>query len=208
MRFFVLVNAGETLSGCVTEFLPVANAPVGNAERCAACGRWITMLPLLPPSKVDLTAWGPQYGDLALGSASVLLVSPRTYEHFLSDGLTGMENLGPAKIVRVKAHNRDMGAPPRYIAVRVAHSNAAIDVAASGLITDGEGICPKCRLGGIITRISRLVLESDTWSGEDIFVARGLPSTFIASERFADLCRRHELTNCHLIPADNYELRG
>jgi hypothetical protein len=53
-------------------------------------------------------------------------------------------------------------------------------------------------------RLRRLVLEPGTWSGEDVFVARGLEGTIITSERFKEFCDREAFTNCVLIEAAHF----
>ncbi|MBI4719476.1 MAG: hypothetical protein HY763_16900 [Planctomycetes bacterium] len=53
-------------------------------------------------------------------------------------------------------------------------------------------------------RWKRIVLEPETWSGEDIFIARGC-SAIITSERFRDFVERHKLLNIVLVPAEEYD---
>jgi hypothetical protein len=63
-----------------------------------------------------------------------------------------------------------------------------------------ESACAECRIGSMM-RLRRLVLEPGTWSGEDAFIARGLPGTIITSERFKEYCEQGAFTNCLLIEA-------
>ncbi|MCS6946152.1 MAG: hypothetical protein NZM12_00900, partial [Steroidobacteraceae bacterium] len=48
------------------------------------------------------------------------------------------------------------------------------------------------------------VLKSDTWSGEDVFFARGLPGTILVSERFKSLCETAGLTSCSLVDTERF----
>src|SRR5687768_16800236 len=45
-------------------------------------------------------------------------------------------------------------------------------------------------------RLRRVVLQPHSWSGEDIFFARGLPGTVFVSERFKSLCEDGRYSNC------------
>jgi hypothetical protein len=40
-----------------------------------------------------------------------------------------------------------------------------------------------------------------SWQGEDVFIARGLPGTIIASERFKEFCSARAVKNVLLVDA-------
>jgi hypothetical protein len=63
--------------------------------------------------------------------------------------------------------------------------------------------CPECRSAGLESAHG-FVLEPNTWQGEDVFRARGLPGIIIVSERFAEFVQRHGFTNMKLIPTEEY----
>lgn len=134
------------------------------------------------------------------------LVSERFLSLFQARGLTGLEEVGPVEIVRLDAR-RMVAAPPRYRCCRVARGRAVVDDAASGLVRARPWACEECRSGGTIEGASRVVLEPGSWSGEDVFKARGLPGKVLVSERFERLCEQEQVTNCALIPAGNYAFR-
>ena len=50
----------------------------------------------------------------------------------------------------------------------------------------------------------KLIVESSTWSGEDIFIARGLPGIFLITEKFKTFCEECKIKNAVLIPAEEY----
>jgi hypothetical protein len=56
----------------------------------------------------------------------------------------------------------------------------------------------------LLRRWQRVILEPGSWTGEDIFHARGLPATYITSERFKEVCERYRIANAVLIPAEEY----
>ena len=94
-------------------------------------------------------------------------------------------------------------APPCYYCCGVGHSRAIIDEKASGLVREEPWTCEECHTT-LIMRTSRVALKPGSWSGEDVFFARGFPGTILTSERFRDLCVEKGFVNCNLIPADEY----
>lgn len=204
MKFFVLDRhpKPDQVLG-VTDF-HLRNPVRGEAPRCPVCGGYTGGLPLLQPVRVDLEVWGTQFGEFAFGPGDQLLVTEHLWALFRGSDLTGLLDVGPAEVIGVKAHKK-LGLPlPCYRCCRVARSRAAIDEAKSGLEREPAQRCEACRLGGIIKRAKRIVLEPDSWSGEDIFFARGLPGTILASEKFQDFCVKNHVSNCVLIPAEKY----
>jgi hypothetical protein len=125
---------------------------------------------------------------------------------WLSSGLTGLSGFGPAEVVKVTARRGKIPKPmPNYFVATPGRSRAAVDDNASGIEYERPWICEECRSGSKL-RVRRLVLEPNTWSGEDVFIARGLPGTIITSERFKEFCDRHAFSNCLLIEADRFHV--
>ena len=118
--------------------------------------------------------------------------------------MTGFEGFDPVEIVRVKPRRRFKGNVPRYYHVTVVRSEAAVDQVRSGVEWGKSVVCPVCRTARDLRRWQRVILEADTWTGENIFEARGLPATYIASERFKKLCETYGIANAVLIPAEEY----
>ncbi len=204
MKFFVLQNPKADERTAVTDFLPVDGSRTGEAPRCSACGRFIGMLPLLPPVRVELETWGTNFGDIAFGPSEELLVSARFWKLYQDSDLTGLIDVGSVEVVKLKSHQKPRKAAPRYHCCRVGLSKAAVDDAKSALEREEPATCKECRLGGIIKRIRRVVLEPSSWSGEDNFFSRGLPGTILASEKFEKFCRENQISNCLLIPAEEF----
>jgi len=211
MKFYVLnKRASPSESPACMDFLPVDPVNIGpDAPKCSTCGRFIGLLPWLPPYRVELETYGKLFADLASGPSSDVLISEKFRQLVEEHEVTGFEGFDPVEVVRVKKHRRFSGEPPPYYRVSVVRSQAAIDQVASGF--DGyEGpvfrICPVCRSGAAVypKRWQRIILEPGTWSGEDIFVARGLAGTYLVSERFKVLCEENGITNVVLIPAEEY----
>ena len=204
MQFYVLDNQPAQDSDVRTEFFMAGRTKVGKAPTCPACGVAIGSLPVLPPRRVELELWGRHYSDLAFGGGDDVLVSTRFRDAFLRSGLTGFSGFAPVEVEKVIARFRKIPKPtPSYFEAIPGRSRAAVDDRASGLDYEERWTCDECRTG-FMERMRRLVFEPGTWSGEDVFIARGLPGTIITSERFKQLCDREAFTNCVLIPAAHY----
>lgn len=206
MKFFVLKNPHTNETTFVTDFILEEGFAVGPASRCPACDRPLSMLPLMPPIRVELEAWGKGFGDIAFGSVNELLVSERFWELYLASGLTGLSDVGQVKVLKVVARKRQRESVPNYRCCRVTRSRTAIDLSKSGLDLDPPKVCSECRLGGIIKRTQRVIIEKSSWSGEDIFYARGLPGRIIVSQKFKDFCDLNQISNCLLIPAEEFSI--
>lgn len=204
MNFFVLKNPKAGNGIAVTDFLPIDGSVTGDAPQCAKCGKFLGMRPLLPPIRVELETWGTECGDIAFGPGDEILMSVRVRDCFREFGLTGIIDLGPVEIVNVNSHRKLRGNVSSYRCCRVSRSRAVIDDVKSDLQTEEPWACEECRIGGIIKRGSHFVLENGSWSGEDIFFARGLPGIIMTSERFAVFCQQSDVLNAQLFPAGEF----
>lgn len=204
MKFFVLQNPNVEAGDAITDFVAVVGSPVGEAPRCLVCGKFIGMLPLAPPIHVDVEAWGLRWGDVAFGPGDQILISARLKKLFSDGGLVGFSQLARASIAKMRRRSTGAGDPPEYWLASIQHSRTAIDEAASDLVRDEVPECDDCRLGGVIKRIGKVIIRAGTWSGEDVFYARGLPGTILVSERFKRLCDEGGLANCLLVAAEEF----
>ena len=81
---------------------------------------------------------------------------------------------------------------PRYAKATINLSPTAVDPKASGYVWRSEStVCPVC-LWDDLMRFSRIVINEDTWNGDDIFYPRGGPRPMV-SARFKDVCDEHGL---------------
>lgn len=205
MKFFVLQNPRAGRGEAVTDFVPVDGALMGDAPRCPVCEKYIGLRPLTPPVTVELEGWGASWGDIAFGPADQVLISGRLKTAFAEAGLSGFTRFDPVLVAKTKRRRPSIsGSPPEYWLGTVARSQAMLDESASGLERDDGTVCPECGLAGVNKRLRRVVLRPDTWSGEDVFFARGLPGTILVSERFKSLCETAGLTNCSLVDAEKF----
>jgi hypothetical protein len=207
MSFYVLTNpVGEAMEGrAVTDAISFDPVLVGEAPRCPECRAFIGPLSWLPPRRVELEVWSSAYGDLAFATGGDLLVSNHFVDLYSCSGLRGLEIHEPVEIAKI---TRREGAqpprmPPQYLHSAIGRSRARIDISASGVEHESPPTCEEC-LGGLIMRWKRVVIEEGTWSGEDIFVARGFPGAILVSERFRDWFVANRINNGVLIPAEEY----
>jgi len=205
MKFYVLTNPADAGEPAVTDFLDVDPVKRGEAPECPSCGETIGLLPWLPPHRAQLEVWGSQYGDVAFGPGYELLISKRLADLYRREGLSGLAGFHEVEVVRViRRGGSKLRTPvPPYCCVTVAYSRAAVDLEASQLILEKPCTCSECR-GGFVVRTTRVVLEEDTWSGEDLFRPRGLRGIIMASERFTAFFERNHMNNGLLIDADHF----
>ncbi len=149
MRFYVCELKPEHATG-ETEFYDEDESRTGDAPKCELCGRHIGALTWLPPYRVELELWDSVFGDIAFGPGDNLLVSERFKTLWDERGLTGLQGFDPVEVVKAKRHKGnqpDLSEQPNYYCVSVARSQAAIDVAESGLEREDSELCPACRSG-------------------------------------------------------------
>ena len=201
-RFFVLQTApkgpDEVFS---TDVLKAKGTRRGEAARCEACGKYIGLLQWLPPYRVELETWGREFGDLAFDGGDDILVSERFKMLWDQEDLVGLSGFEPVEVVKIRRYRKVLGDPPRYFKATLARSRAAIDNEASGVECEVPATCPECRLGHIVKRWKAVILEPGTWSGEDIFLARGA-GDFLVTPRFKSFCEAKAIKNAFFVPAE------
>jgi hypothetical protein len=57
---------------------------------------------------------------------------------------------------------------------------------------------------GQLRRFERIIVEEGSWSGEDVFVARGLPGVILVTSRFEEMCRINGMKNANFVLAATY----
>jgi len=204
MKFFVLDNPTHAETSALTDFRYTDDAREGDAPRCPLCGKFIGLIPTLPPVRVELETWDKIIGDIAFGPGDQMLFSERVVELFSRLNLSGLTEVLPAEVVKVKSHKKLNTVLPVYYCCQVARSRAVIDDIGSEIIRLRPWTCLECRTGGPFVRLKKVVLEDGSWSGEDLFVPRGLTGRILASEKFKNACEREKISNCLLIPADEF----
>jgi hypothetical protein len=197
--FYVLVHRLE--GDADTEYLTSEDANRGGGAFCDVCGLAVGSREWLPPFKVELESWGNRYGDFVFGTSADFLVSPRFKDIYDNERLKGLSGFQPVEIERVVRHKKLPGMPPAYLRVHVARSETAVDPVASGVEWKDDPVCPRCLIGRELKRRRRIVIDEQTWTGDDFFFARGLHEEFIASRRFKEVCEANGVTNAVFVPS-------
>lgn len=193
----------------LTEFneVPSGERHYGPAPTCPDCGRFVGLLTWTPPFDVDLDSWSPLFGDIVFGSGNYdFLVSERFRDLYLKHNLSGLTGFEPVLVKRVVRRAGGNATPPQYYRASVAFSTTAIDAMQSGIereLSKGEVLCPTCRSAGILKRWSRVVIEPNTYSGEDIAIPRGL-FMYLVTTRFKHMCEHNNILNATFVPIADY----
>jgi hypothetical protein len=163
------------------------------------------MLPFVRPVRVELVGFGEGWSDIAFGPSNQILISTRLKHAFEAAGLVGLTHVDPVEIVKLRRRRLPLkGSVPEYWLGTIARSRAILDDIASGMQREGGGVCSECGLGGLIKRYRCVAIRAGTWSGEDLFYARGLPGAIIASERFKLMCEEFRFAKGLLVNAADY----
>ena len=183
----------------------------GEAEKCPVCGAAVGGLRWLPPHRIRLSSAKPEkWGDFVWGAGFLLLVSSRFKAIYEAEGLSGVTVFYPAVEIVGGGKRRGGDLPPdlpNYHLIEIVWNGANQDDEASELVREvGEGRtqCSYCRVHGVLRRRSGIVIEEGSWTGVDVFSARGAPGLIIVSERFGQVVERYGLKNAWLIPAEKY----
>lgn len=207
MTFYVIEKKpkGGLLEKYRTDFEYDESVPTGEAPRCPRCGAPIGMLASLPPYRVDLDTWGDEFGDLAFWLDD-FLVSRRFRDAFTRSGLKGLSSFTPASVLSHTAHGKVCGDPPEYFRVRPSNGPARVDPITSGFewVNSNHPSCWEC-LSGPKKHWDRIVIDQQSWTGEDLFYPYGAPGVLVASGRFFQWAQAHCFGNLVMIPALEYE---
>jgi hypothetical protein len=204
MKFFIL--QGEPIAEvqfAKTDFFSAQGSKRGHAPRCEACGQWTGMRQWLPPYRVELEAWGNQFADV-MSNGTDLIVSEAFKKAWEESALIGLSGFDEVEVVKIKRH-RKMGDPqPAYFRANVARSQTAIDLLGSEFEWESGPICPVCLTGHNVQGWKRVIVDQRTWAGDDVFIARGLPSDFVVTEGFKEFCDYNNPRNVVLVPSETY----
>jgi hypothetical protein len=199
--FHILTNPQIGDNDAVTDFLKAEGTSRGDAPRCPVCQKFIGMKVWNPPFQVEMEFWGTVHGDIAFFMED-LLVSRRLADHLAMEKISGVDILSPVHIYSVKPKRMAKNIP-EYLVARVRRSGAVFDPVGSKAEYRVMWNCKEC-LTGEMLRHQRVELMPGTWSGEDLFVAKGLPGVIITSDRFRQFCLSHRFRNVKLIEASKY----
>jgi hypothetical protein len=182
-----------------------------ECPRCPFCGGSVGSLYWLPPYEIILKQ--PRHvGDFVLGAGGCdLLVSERFMKLYEHEKLTGIDEVLPITVVRMGTSKKSttLKAPKLY-GLYLQHTRTQLKYEEMG-ITWGNppkaDYCTLCGPGGggkngWWKSRERIVVDSTTWKGEDLFYAINHSGTILLSEKAAQLVKSYGLTNASVIPCE------
>lgn len=173
--------------------LELVNKPQRTAgPQCDCCGESLTPLRRVPPHRYRIK-YGPP-GDL-LTDRMVTAFSAEFVKAWEASGLCGLEFDGRLELQKKPDLDCRMAWP--------VCTYTLLDEQASGVVIDDLRGCDKCRVLAI-KKIDRIVLQEDTWAGEDIFTSGNLLSLILVSQRFVDFVESNNFTNFDFINQEDY----
>lgn len=197
--FYVLSPARRSTSD--TEFFKADPITRGEAPTCRTCGKFIGMRTWLPPRFAQVVVHGESAGDFAFASSSDFLVSDAVVVALAGEGLTGV---GALQEVEVSSTLQAAPAQPRrYFYGAVAVRGADIDPSRSDIERTAVPECDDCMSNGV-SAIRGFAIAGATWSGDDVFVPRGLPGVVVVSEAFRRVAEERAFTNIELVPTERF----
>jgi len=202
MKFYVFdtLDTDNTAMDAVEGTDTLATGPYPSCPRCGGPAGWRDWL---PPFVVELELWRGGFADVAL-MVPDLILSERFCQTYQSAGLSGLKGFEPVSVSKVSRRHKMTGRQPAYFRARPIESTAGVDSTASGCVWDPAPTCNLCRSGaGAPKSWKRIVLEPNTWLGEDIFFPRGWKDMLV-TDRFKMACDHNRLQVPPLVPAEEF----
>lgn len=203
MKFWILEYTQQA-DRFTTHYVPCSPKKTTSAPRCKTCGQVIGARIWVPPYRVRVQLYGDEFGDFAFCGVTNILVSERFLTAYTNCGLKGFFGFEKVEVLGFVAnHRKYLSQLPTYYYVRSLDTQTMIDESASQVVRVEPPRCSDCRIGGI-KKVEKIVIDEQTWTGEDVFIVRGLPGMNIVSERFFECCVTNQLTGANFIPAESY----
>jgi hypothetical protein len=183
---------------------------LGEVDRCPVCHGIVSSKPWLPPYKAKLSSAKPEkWGDFLWVGGTSLAVSKRFREVYERESLKGIDSFTePIEIVRYGTRKTgDLPIkPPEYYVIRIPWGGENQDDNSSEVIylKPDELKCNYCRARVMHRTQPHIFIDIESWNGSDIFRPRGTPVTEMVSERFYEVCKRHQFTGALLIPGSEF----
>ena len=213
-RFFILEIGSLTQYKYAWAEVVDQNVAV-SPPQCPKCKRAIGMLPWLPP----YNAWLKQpqnIGDfVSCFGGATFLGSERFLKALQKYKLKGVERSYPIQIVKIGSRGKSPQEEiPKLFGIDIQHTLCRVDYNSSKVKwtePPKPNYCSICgpgggAEGGILKSISKIVLEPNTWSGEDFFIPINLSGTICLSENAKEIINKYEFTNCNVIPLEEWNL--
>jgi hypothetical protein len=203
MKFWVLEYT-QTSEAFTTHYEPCSPKNTTPAPVCDRCGLAIGARVWVQPYRVRLKLYGENFGDFVFCSVTDILVSEGFLDAYTRSDLKGFVGFEKVEVLGfVAKHRKYLNEIPTYYHVRSTNTKTSIDEWASHVVRFEPPRCSECRIGGI-KKVEKIIIDENTWTGEDVFFVRGLPGMNVISERFFECCTKNKITGANFIPAESY----
>lgn len=209
--FYVVEPEGGKIFGTKWAYAePIGERKFADSQKCPVCGEPVSMMKWLPPYRIRLSNKNPKkWGDFVWGAFTPVLVSHRVNEIYQKESLKGIVEFSePFEIVQTgKMRNYEyIAEPPIYHRIEINWGGANQDDLASGLIHEfpEKIMCAYCRSGVSWRKQGKVIIEVGSWKGDDFFIPRNAPVSFMITEKFKHIIEDYQLTNIWAIPAEKY----
>ncbi|RMG37447.1 MAG: hypothetical protein D6732_06760 [Methanobacteriota archaeon] len=201
-KFYVLKPVGLRFGTKFAYGEQVHPIQTGDFARCPVCGHPVTARKWLSPRKIKLsTSQKSKWGDFVWGDGFTLVVSERFAQLYKNGNLHGISSFQAVNIVKTGQKNSAVE-QPKYYLIDFDWNGANLDDEKSGIIRNNIK-CAFCR-ASIIKSFNRVVIETNSWKGADIFGVRGLPGEILVSEKTKLLIESFKLTGAIVVPSERY----
>lgn len=179
---------------------PVHLGQGSDRQKCPRCGEEMgSSLPWLPPYRASIRAYGKQLGDVAFFGMSIL-VSEKFRQAWTEAQLKGIDAFHPLERLRVRPARLGRKTPT-YFYVNPQRFGARVDLSRSLIEYDRPFSCTTCMEAGVDS-IRGFAIDEASWTGEDLFIAWGMPGSNIVTERVRQLRDDYDLKNVTLTPIE------
>ena len=173
----------------------------GEAPRCPQCNGIIGAISTLPPYGIELKVHGRGLGDLAFCPGNGIVVSGRFRESWAQSKLRGLDFV---PVDRIRVRPARLGKRPlTYLHVMPQRFGTRVDLSRSLIEYRRPFSCMTCLDAGVDT-IRGFSIDESSWTGEDLFIAWGMPGTIIVTDRVRQLRDDHDLKNVTLTPVEKF----
>jgi hypothetical protein len=171
----------------------------GDAPRCPSCGKFIGMLPWLPPYRVRMLTGVKTSapGDVVTGPGfESFMASERFVAEFQRSKLKGVERWEPVEIKRYNEQTFKVAILP---APRTRAKLSEMHAVFTRNPPD-DPVCCKAPLESY----EGVVIDEASWTGDDIFRTTNLGGVLVVTDRFAKFTSAGEFTGIPLVPAETF----
>ena len=202
MQFYKMhLEVGSPFETWSDTMEPIHIGESTDRQRCPVCGKGVGKLPWLPPFRATLRAYGKQLGDVAFDGMDIL-VSETFRLAWIEAQLKGIDTFHPLERIRVRPARLGKKTPTYYY-VKSQHFGTRVDLTRSLIEYDRPFTCMTCMEAGVDS-IRGFAIDESSWTGEDLFIAWGMPGTLIVTDRVRQLRDDYDLKNVTLTPIEKF----